>query len=268
MLKISLIGLGGISQCILENQQANGREAFKVISILVRDREHSLKMLKDYPDTIVCDSVEELLATGPDFVAECAGHQAVYDHGEAILASGTSLIVISVGALADEALYTRLVDVAEKEGAQIFLPAGAVGAIDALSSAEIGGLNSVRYRARKPAKSWAGTPASREFDLDKLTSEAVIFRGYAREAAQLYPKNSNVAATVALAGLGFDKTEVELIADPNATENFHQIDVDGIAGKFSISLCGYPSSSNPKTSALTAYSVLKCIRAQRSAIVI
>jgi aspartate dehydrogenase len=87
----------------------------------------------------------------------------------------------------------------------------------------------------------------------------VLYRGHAGEAALLYPQNANVAATVALAGVGFEKTEVELVADPEAPGNVHEIEVEGAAGRFTISLQGRPSRTNPKTSALTALSVARAL---------
>jgi aspartate dehydrogenase len=96
-------------------------------------------------------------------------------------------------------------------------------------------------------------------DLDKLSARTVLYRGTAGEAALLYPQNANVAAAVALAGLGFEATEVELVADPEAPGNVHEIEAEGAAGRFAIQLQGKPSRTNPKTSALAALSVARAL---------
>jgi aspartate dehydrogenase len=132
----------------------------------------------------------------------------------------------------------------------------------------IGGLASVRYRSRKPPAAWRGSPGEKVVDLGKLEEPAVLYRGTAREAALLYPQNANVAAAVALAGLGFEQTEVELVADPAAPGNVHEIEVEGAAGRFAIELQGKPSRTNPKTSALAALSVARALLNEQAMIVI
>jgi aspartate dehydrogenase len=148
------------------------------------------------------------------------------------------------------------------------LPAGAIGGIDAIAAMRLAGLATVRYRSRKPPAAWRGSPAEQVTDLGKLTQQVVLYKGTAGEAALLYPQNANVAAAVALAGLGFDATEVELVADPDAPGNVHEIEAEGAAGRFAIQLQGKPSRSNPKTSALAAMSVARALINAQATIVI
>jgi len=132
----------------------------------------------------------------------------------------------------------------------------------------LGGLDSVRYRSIKPPAAWRGTPAEQAIDLDRIETQAVAYRGTAREAALLYPKNANVAATVALAGLGFDRTEVEIVADPAARYNTHEIEAEGASGTLALRLVNLPSPENPKTSALTALSLVRALLNEASAVAI
>ena len=196
-------------------------------------------------------------------IVEVAGHGGLAEYGERALAQGSDLIVASVGALADVALHDRIVAAAGPPGSgrgRLFLPAGALGGIDALAAAREGGLRRVVYTARKPAATLIEDAES--------SGETVLLDGTAREAALAFPRSSNVAATVALAGLGFDNTEVRVIADPAVNSNMHTIDAEGAFGSFTFRIEGRPLADNPRSSSLTAMSVLRAIRNLGSAIVV
>jgi aspartate dehydrogenase len=268
MTSVGLIGCGGIAQDVIaalrSEDPANG---VRIVGALARaGRADQARAALCGIDIV--EALDELLVRRPAVIAEVAGQQAVAEHGEQVLRGGIDCLVISVGALADPALFGRLKAAAKDGHSRILLPAGAIGGIDAIAAMRVAGLTSVRYRSRKPPAAWRGSPAEKIVDLGTLTQRTVLYRGTAGEAALLYPQNANVAAAVALAGLGFDATEVELVADPDAPGNVHEIEAEGTAGRFAIQLQGKPSRSNPKTSALAAMSVARALLNERATIVI
>ena len=218
-------------------------------------------------DVEIAYSVDDL-ATQVDLAADCAGHPALRQHGEAILSRGINLVTVSSGALADAGLYDRLAAAAQQGGSHLRVVSGAIGALDALSAAGIGSLAKVTYRGRKPPQGWRGSPAETKLDLDGLSEATVHFSGSARNAALEYPKNANVAASVALAGIGFDDTLVELIADPDVERNIHEIAAEGDFGRYEFRIEGRSLPGNPRSSALTAMSVVREILSPASPIVI
>lgn len=253
-MRVALIGFGSIARDVVAALASTGSNV-DIAGVLVRPKQAPNATIR----LTFVHSVEELIALQPRLVVECAGQQAVRQYGEAVLAAGVSLMPVSVGALCDDDLRQRLHDAAQENGCQIHLPAGAVGGIDALGAARIAGIEEVVYRAVKPAAAWKGSAADAQFDLDSLTDATVIFEGSARDAARLFPKNSNVAATIAIAGIGLDETRCVLVADPATRENTHSISVRSRAGSFSIDLAGKPSPTNPRTSMLTALSVTRAL---------
>jgi aspartate dehydrogenase len=268
MTTIGLIGCGGMAQDVVAAlRAADTASAVRIVGALARPGRAEPARAKLCGIDIV-EALDDLIARKPAIIAEVASQAAVAEHGPAVLRRGIDCLVISIGALADAKLLASLKSAARDGNSRILLPAGAIGGVDAIAAMRLGGLTSVRYRSRKPPLAWRGSPAERLVDLGKLAKRTVLYKGTAGEAALLYPQNANVAATVALAGLGFDATEVELVADPDAPGNIHEIEAEGASGRFAIELQGKPSRTNPKTSALAALSVARALINEQAMIVI
>jgi aspartate dehydrogenase len=170
---------------------------------------------------------------------------------------------LSSGILADPDLFDELVRAADEGNANIVVPSGALAGFDGLRTLSRLGATEVTYRSTKPTRAWAGTPAERAFDLAAVTVKTVIFSGTAREAARLYPQNANLAASVAVGGIGFDRTMVELIADPHASRNRAELEASNSVCALRVEMQSRPESRNPKSSAIVRTSVLAAL--ERSA---
>ncbi|MCO7595792.1 MULTISPECIES: aspartate dehydrogenase [Pseudomonas] len=258
MLHITMIGCGAIGVGVLELLEQDPQLCVDAVIAsagsedLVRQRLGSFRQPPEVLTALPADA-------RPDLLVECAGHRAIEEHVLPALERGIACLIVSVGALSQVGLVERLEAAAARGNTRIELLPGAIGGIDALSAAKVGGLDSVDYTGRKPARAWKNTPAEQVCDLDSLREATVIFEGSAREAARLYPKNANVAATLSLAGLGLDRTRVTLVADPHSEDNVHHFEARGAFGGFEMSLRGKPLQANPKTSALTVYSVVRAL---------
>ena len=203
--------------------------------------------------------VEDLLASGPDLVVEAAGHGALGSHAATCLRAGHDLVAASVGALMDPTLRDLLWDAAREGHSRLIVPSGALGGLDYLRAAHRVGRMRVRYRGCKPVAAWRRTAAEGFVDLDAIRECTTFYRGTAAEAARLFPQNANVVAALALAVGDPDAVAVELVADPDATANSHHVDADGDAGSISLRVENMPMAANPKTSRVTAYSILDSI---------
>lgn len=258
--KLALIGFGAIGHAVLDQLRSDA--SVEVVSVVVHAGDVgrvAQEIAALAPRAVVASSVALDPGRRPDLVVECAGHFALLEHVLPALQAGIPAIVASIGALHDTALVLRLTQAAEVGGTQVQLVSGAIGAVDALSAARLGGLAHVQYIGRKPPTGWRGTPAEALCDLDALREPKTLFDGTAREAARLYPKNANVAATVSLAGLGLDATRATLIADPAVTRNVHRLVAEGAFGRLDLTIENEPLQANPKTSALTVYSIVRAV---------
>lgn len=253
-MQIAVLGVGAIGRWVID---ALRRDGMAPVAALVR---------RAPPEDLPAAGSVSALPAGVTHLVDCAGHSGLSAHGAEALEAGIDVITLSLGALADQALAADLAAAAEAGGARLHLASGAIGALDALRAGAAGGLTSVRYTGTKPPMGWAGSPAEDTVDLAALTAPAVHFEGTAREAALRYPKNANVAAAVALAGLGFDATRARLVADPAAKGNTHMIEAEGTFGRFRFEITGASLPDNPRSSALAAMSVLAEIRRRRSAV--
>ncbi|MFL6571260.1 MAG: aspartate dehydrogenase [Burkholderiales bacterium] len=263
--RIAMIGYGAVSQAVLRHFAAYGIEA---LCVLLRPGRKDTKRAEPPRPLRFVDDVNEMLSLKPDLVIECAGQGAVAQYAEKVVSAGADLMTISMGAFADAALLDRVKAAAQKTGAQILIPAGAVGALDLLAAVRNEGIERVVLRSIKPPLAWLGTAGEKAVDLAAVREAVCLFKGNAREAASTYPMNANVAAAVALAGVGFERTAVELVADPHAGGNRNEILAEGAFGRFEIRMLGKTRPEAPRTSISAPLSILRGVLNRGAGIVV
>jgi aspartate dehydrogenase len=257
-MRISLIGFGAMGRALAGF--LHRREDVRIVAVAKREplSPENLTLLPTH--TRIVHSPEELVAVDADLVVECAGHKALHEYAAHVLRHGRDLLLASIGALADRGLETSLRTEAQRSGARIRIPSGALGGLDVLAAARVAGLDTVTYTGCKPPRAWKGTSAETAVDLDDpAVGSRPFFEGTAREAALQFPQNANVAAAVSLAGIGFEATRVLLIADPAATANEHCVEAQGVFGQFKIVVRANSLPDNPKTSLLAPASLARSV---------
>lgn len=259
-IRVVLIGWGAIARRVAMLLRERGRSEISIVAVAVRDATISRAGLPDGAKLI--SQPKELEGIECDLVVEAASRGSVEPWGTAALVKGCDLVVSSASAFCDDALRERLSAAAARTGCQIIVPPGAVGGIDALAAAATLALDTVEHHIVKPPAAWRGTPAEASIDLDAIADATPFFSGSAREAAGMFPQNANVAAISAMAGVGFERTRVTMVADPNATRNGHRIVASGAFGKLDVTIENGPLATNPKSSELTALSLVRLLENQ------
>lgn len=257
-LRVALIGWGAINRRVAEliSLSSNARD-IAIAAIGVR----SIERARDIPaGAALITDPGQLAGLQPDLVVEAAGREAVATWGEAALRSAPAFAPASTSALTDAALLDRLLATAEACGSQLILPPGALAGIDALAAASMLPLDEVVHSIVKPPAAWRGTPAEGMIALDGLTAPATFFTGSAREAAACFPQNANVAVISALAGIGLDRTRIELVADPDITANCHRLSARGAFGRLNLLIENSPLAGNVKSSEMAALSLVRLVR--------
>jgi aspartate dehydrogenase len=255
-VRVAVAGLGAIGTRIVKALD-HGIDGLTLTAVSAQhiEKHHGwLSGLASAPAILPIDA----LADAADIVVECAPSKLVRSIVAPVVARGKCAVVLSVGALLK---HDDLIALAKENGGQIVVPTGALIGLDAVTAAAVGTIHSVQMVTRKPVSGLAGAPyiVQNNIDIERITEPLKIFDGTAREAAKGFPANLNVAVALSLAGIGPDRTRVQIWADPTVRRNVHRIEVDSDSARFSMSIENIPSE-NPRTGLITALSVIACLR--------
>ena len=261
-MRLGIIGGGTIARLMLEQVKRGLMGEATPVGIMGRSAaSKGVALAREFGIGFAAD-LDAFIALKPDVVVEAASHDAVRQYGARLLDANVSLIVLSGGALCDDALRDQLESVAARRHALLYVPSGGIGGLDALKAACIAGADQVEIEVTKPPAAWKGIDYVERLgvNLDALSVPLTLFDGSAREGVPHFPQNVNIAAVLSLAGIGFDRTRLKVVAVPGLKLNTHFINVSGPAGRISIKFESVPSPDNPKTSMLACYSALAAIR--------
>lgn len=254
---VGIVGLGAIGMHLARALDA-GVPGLKLAAVAVRDRDKAVAQMKGFRDRpLVLDIAK--LPRECDIIVEAAPSAIFEEVASAAIEAGCIFVPSSCGQLLPR---MHLVERAKETGARIIVPTGALLGLDAVRAAAEGEVSTVTIQTRKPPGGLAGAPylVANNIDMAAITTATMVFKGNAFEAAQGFPANVNVAAALALAGIGPERTMVEIWADPAVDRNMHTIRVEAAAARLTMTIENVPSEENPRTGKITPLSILACLR--------
>lgn len=260
-LRVALAGLGSVGQSIAKVLAAGGVPGIELTAVSAKNHLKARAFLDQYAPQVQVVTLAELAAHA-DLVIECAPANLLPEIVIPVLNAGKQIMVLSVGGLLK---HPELIDPARQQGPVMHIPTGALIGLDAMLAAAEGTIHSVRMVTRKPPKGLIGAPHLLEHNIqvEGLTAPLKVFEGNALAAAKGFPANLNVVVALALAGIGPQRTMLEVWADPTIQRNVHSIEVDSDSARFSMMMENVPSE-NPKTSKIVGQSVIALLRKMRS----
>lgn len=258
VLSVGLGGLGAIGLKIAETLDQGLVSGLRLGAVSARDHDKARRNLANLSTMPEITSLAGL-SRSCDVIVECAPAAVFSEVAEAAVEAGRIFIPASVGALLPR---MDLVDRAAETGARIIVPTGALIGLDAVRAAAEGQVESVTLKTRKPPGGLKGAPhlVDNNISVDGLTEPKLVFEGTARAGAIGFPANVNVAAALSLAGIGPDRTTLQIWADPGVDRNMHTITVEADSARFTMTIENIPSVENPKTGKITALSMLATLR--------
>ncbi len=258
-MKIGLIGCGAIGRTIAIAMDRT--EAIGAIFLFDRSEERARSLSSRLEKAVHVSSIEVLIAKS-ELVVEAASQEALVEFAPKVLWAGRDIMLMSVGALADNKLNDHLRRIAREKKCRIYIPTGAIAGVDGVRCAAEGRIDEVTLETRKPPQALRGNEVveAMGIDLENLEEEVVLFEGSARRATTDFPQNINVAAALSLAGPGFDETKIRIIADPKVSTNQHTIYLKGSFGEMRSWVSNYPCPDNAKTSYLAALAAISMVR--------
>ncbi|MGI9523702.1 MAG: aspartate dehydrogenase [Hyphomicrobiaceae bacterium] len=255
--RVGVAGLGVIGKRVAQFVSAGAAGPLKLTAVASRDKATAREFCSLLVPQPAVVTIEDL-ATVADLVVDCTPADVFRRVAEPVIEAGATLLPLSVAALLDN---MGLVDRAAETGAQIIVPTGAILGLDTVRAMGVGTLHRVALQTRKPPRGLLGAPhlIDNKISLEGISEPLLVFSGNAREAARGFPANVNVAAALALAGVGPDRTEVEVWADPTIDRNVQSVTIESDAGEATMTIWNVPSEENPKTGKVVAQSVVAAL---------
>ena len=257
-LRLAVAGLGAIGMRVAQAVDAGEVDGVRLVAVSANDKPRAAQRVAAFqtpPEVMALENLPDVA----DVIVECAPAAVFAELATAAIKKGRCLMPLSVGALLN---HPELIEQAQETGAKIIVPTGALIGLDTVRAMAVGTIHTVTLQTRKPPKGLAGAPhlIDNDIDLSNLTEPLCVLRGSARDAARGFPANVNVAAALALAGIGPERTQVEVWADPTIDRNIQSVTIVSDSGEATMTMNNIPSEENPRTGRIVANSVIATLK--------
>ena len=258
VLTVAVAGLGAIGMRVARALDSGAIDGMQLVAVSAKDHARAAARVADFdapPQVRALNALPEIA----DIIVECAPAAVFGELATATIERGRCLMPLSVGALLN---HPALIERARETGARIIVPTGALIGLDTVRAMAEGTIHEAILTTRKPPGGLAGAPhlTDNNIDISNLSEPLCVLRGSARDAARGFPANVNVAAALALAGIGPERTQVEVWADPTIDRNIQSVTIRSDSGEAVMTMNNIPSDENPRTGRIVANSVLATLR--------
>ena len=259
VVNICVIGCGAIGTTIA--RAVEPMSEINIVYLTDRSKECATRLQEKMTKVRYVPDIVPIL-NDIKLVVEAASQDAARYYVPLALSAGVDVLIMSVGVFRDEEFQKDAFRLAKRKSAKIYMPSGAIGGIDALGAASLEQIDEVTLTTTKPPSAFGPNPylESKGIVASELRERTELFYGTAREAVKHFPQNINVAATISLAGIGFEKTRIRIMCDPQVQTNEHHLKAKGKFGELDVVTRNVPSPKNPKTSYLAALSAISAIK--------
>ncbi|MEM9141218.1 MAG: aspartate dehydrogenase [Pseudomonadota bacterium] len=257
-MDVAICGLGAIGMAVARALDKGEIEGMRLTAVSANDKDRARSRVADFaaaPDVV--DATD--LAAHADIVIECAPKAIFVPLAKSVVEAGKIFMPLSCGVLLGN---MDLIDTAKRTGGRIIVPTGAIIGLDTIRAMAVGELHEVTLTTRKPPRGLEGAPhlVDNNISVEGLTEPKLVFKGSAREAAIGFPANVNVAAALSLAGIGPDRTTIEVWADPGVDRNHQSVRAVSDSADCEMQIRNIPTEENPRTGRITALSVIACLQ--------
>ncbi|MGE5197578.1 MAG: aspartate dehydrogenase [Deltaproteobacteria bacterium] len=259
-LKIGIAGCGAIGTSLARTIVSGFSDAAVLTGLYDLDAQKAERLaIKIRRPSLAVSNLEDLIS-GAELIIEATRLEAVFGIAKKVILAHRDIMVMSVGGILRH--YRQLQSLAHAKGTRIFIPSGAISGIDGLKAASLGRIKKVTLTTRKPARAFAQVAYVKEkgINLDNISEDTVLFKGNAFSATRAFPQNINVAATLSIAGIGPEKTQVRIIASQKISRNIHEIEIESDSGKIISRTENVTHPENPKTSYLAVLSAAATLK--------
>ncbi len=226
MKKLAIVGCGKLGSIVVEAINRGLLPQYELIGVYSRTMSKVEKMVEEFNgyghNCRLCSDIPDLISMKPDFIVEAASPAVMHEMAIPTLERGISIVTLSIGALADDAFYDEVIQMAQRNSAHVYIVSGATGGFDILQTATLMGNASAKFFNEKGPNALKGTPVYEE---SLQENQQIVFQGTACEAIKMFPTKVNVTVAASRASVGPQKMQVTMQSTPGFVGDTQRVEI-------------------------------------------